>query len=81
VTDTTISTFNQNQPNHSTVFVALGNTVRNLVSKLHLEAPTVALVAALLSRTEVQQKPHQGTLILRPAQREEAEASGQEENM
>jgi hypothetical protein len=54
VANTTISTFNQNHPNHSTVFVALGNTVTYLVSKQHLEAPTVALVAELLSKTEVQ---------------------------
>jgi hypothetical protein len=50
VTYIIISTFNQNHKNHSTVFVALGNKVTNLVSKHHLEVPTVALVSELLSR-------------------------------
>jgi hypothetical protein len=81
VTYTTISTFNQNHPNHSTVFVALGNTATNLVSKHHLEAPTVALVAELLSRTAVHWEPSQGTWSLRPAQWKEAAASGQEKKV
>jgi hypothetical protein len=75
------STFSQNPPNHSTVFVALGNTVTNLVSKQHLQAPTVALVAELLSRTAMQQEPSQSALSLRPALGEEAVASGQEEKV
>jgi hypothetical protein len=53
----------------------------NLVSKQHLEAPTVALVAELLSRTAVQQEPSQSALSLRPALGEEAVASGQEEKV
>jgi hypothetical protein len=81
VTYTTISTFNQNHPNHSTVFVALGNIVTNLISKQRLEAPTVALVTELLSRTAVQWEPSQGSLSLRPARQEDAAVSGQEEKM
>jgi hypothetical protein len=78
VTYTTISTFKQNHPNHSTVFVALGNTVTNIVSKQHQEVPTVALVTELLSRTAMQQEPSQSALSLRPDWWEEAAASVQE---
>jgi hypothetical protein len=76
-----VSTFNQNHPNHRTVFGALGNTVTNLVSKQHLEAQTVALVAELLSRTAMQGEPRQGALRLRPCRQEVAAVSGQEEKM
>jgi hypothetical protein len=81
MTYTTISTFNQNHPNHSTVFVALGNTVTNLVSKQHLEVPTVVLVAELLSRTAVLREPSLGAFSLRPAGWEETAASGQDEKV
>jgi hypothetical protein len=81
VTYTIISTFNPNHPNHSTVFVALGNTVTNLVSKQHLQAHTVALVTELLSRTAMQREPSQSVLSLRPPPGEEAVASGQEEKV
>jgi hypothetical protein len=81
MTYTTISTFNQNHPNHSTVFLSLDNTVTNLVLKQHLEGPTLALVVELFSRTVVQWEQSQGALSLRPAKQEETLASGQDEKV